>query len=145
MRQADEYPLEQFAVPHECKCRVGAPGTPAGNGNLYALTAAGRGLEVIIVGAGGAAHLPGMVAAQTGGAGHRRAGAERRAERPRLPVIHCPDAEGRPRRHGGDLRVGRGQRGLLAVAILANSRPELRAKLQACGQMAERIGRESLP
>src|SRR6476660_5989987 len=62
MRQADEV-LSQFAVPHECRV-VSAHRTPALMAE-YASTAVGRGLEVIIAGAGGAAHLPGMVAAQT--------------------------------------------------------------------------------
>jgi 5-(carboxyamino)imidazole ribonucleotide mutase len=55
--------LEQFGVPHECDV-VSAHRTP---GKLadYAATAAERGIRVIIAGAGGAAHLPGMLAAQT--------------------------------------------------------------------------------
>jgi len=55
--------LEQLGVPHEVRV-VSAHRTP----DLlfdYASTAAGRGLEVIIAGAGGAAHLPGMTAAKT--------------------------------------------------------------------------------
>lgn len=62
MRQADEI-LSQFAVPHECRV-VSAHRTP----DLmveYAKQAQDRGLEVIIAGAGGAAHLPGMVASHT--------------------------------------------------------------------------------
>jgi 5-(carboxyamino)imidazole ribonucleotide mutase len=55
--------LTQFGVPHECKV-VSAHRTPALMAE-YAAQAEGRGLEVIIAGAGGAAHLPGMVAAQT--------------------------------------------------------------------------------
>ncbi len=55
--------LDQFGVPHACEV-VSAHRTP---GKLadYALGAANRGLKVIIAGAGGAAHLPGMLAAQT--------------------------------------------------------------------------------
>lgn len=55
--------LQQLEIPHECRI-VSAHRTP----DLmfeYAQTAAGRGLEVIIAAAGGAAHLPGMVAANT--------------------------------------------------------------------------------
>jgi 5-(carboxyamino)imidazole ribonucleotide mutase len=55
--------LERFGVPHEVRV-VSAHRTP----DLmfeYAATAAARGLEVIIAGAGGAAHLPGMTAAKT--------------------------------------------------------------------------------
>ena len=55
--------LTEFGVPHECQV-VSAHRTPAWMAE-YASTAADRGLEVIIAGAGGAAHLPGMVAAQT--------------------------------------------------------------------------------
>src|SRR4051794_26224147 len=62
MRHADDI-LKQFDVPHECRV-VSAHRTPAGMAE-YASTAVDRGLEVIIAGAGGAAHLPGMVAAQT--------------------------------------------------------------------------------
>ena len=55
--------LEQFQVPHECRV-VSAHRTPQWMCE-YARTAEERGLRVIIAGAGGAAHLPGMVAAQT--------------------------------------------------------------------------------
>jgi 5-(carboxyamino)imidazole ribonucleotide mutase len=62
MSQAVEV-LKEFAVPHEAKV-VSAHRTP----DLlfeYAETAAERGIQVIIAGAGGAAHLPGMLAAKT--------------------------------------------------------------------------------
>ncbi len=62
MRFAAEI-LDQFAVPHERRV-VSAHRTPAWMCE-YATTAEERGLRVIIAGAGGAAHLPGMVAAQT--------------------------------------------------------------------------------
>lgn len=55
--------LERFAIPHECKV-VSAHRTPGFMAD-YAQSAASRGLEVIIAAAGGAAHLPGMVAAHT--------------------------------------------------------------------------------
>jgi 5-(carboxyamino)imidazole ribonucleotide mutase len=55
--------LEQFEVPHEARV-VSAHRTPDWM-NEYAKNAVGRGVKVIIAGAGGAAHLPGMVAAQT--------------------------------------------------------------------------------
>ena len=55
--------LVEFGVPHEAQI-VSAHRTPAWM-TEYATTAATRGLEVIIAGAGGAAHLPGMVAAAT--------------------------------------------------------------------------------
>src|SRR5215207_6304345 len=62
MRHADET-LTQFGVPHECQI-VSAHRTPAWL-TEFSSTAESRGLKVIIAGAGGAAHLPGMVAAQT--------------------------------------------------------------------------------
>ena len=55
--------LTEFGVPHESKV-VSAHRTPDWMAE-YAQTAVSRGLLVIIAGAGGAAHLPGMVAAQT--------------------------------------------------------------------------------
>jgi 5-(carboxyamino)imidazole ribonucleotide mutase len=55
--------LGEFDVPHEVRV-VSAHRTPAGMAE-YAQQAAGRGLRVIIAGAGGAAHLPGMVASMT--------------------------------------------------------------------------------
>jgi 5-(carboxyamino)imidazole ribonucleotide mutase len=62
MRHADET-LTQFNVPHESRI-VSAHRTPDWMCE-YAATAEGRGIEVIVAGAGGAAHLPGMVASQT--------------------------------------------------------------------------------
>jgi 5-(carboxyamino)imidazole ribonucleotide mutase len=62
MRSAEET-LTQFGVPHECRI-VSAHRTPDWMCE-YAATAEGRGIEVIVAGAGGAAHLPGMVASQT--------------------------------------------------------------------------------
>lgn len=55
--------LAEFGVPHECDV-VSAHRTPD-KLTAYARAAADRGLKVIIAGAGGAAHLPGMLAAQT--------------------------------------------------------------------------------
>jgi 5-(carboxyamino)imidazole ribonucleotide mutase len=55
--------LDQFEIAHEVRV-VSAHRTPEGMVS-YAKTAAGRGLKVIIAGAGGAAHLPGMVASLT--------------------------------------------------------------------------------
>lgn len=62
MRHASEA-LEQLGIPHECRV-VSAHRTPV-QMSAYATEAAGRGLRIIIAGAGGAAHLPGMVAAHT--------------------------------------------------------------------------------
>ena len=55
--------LKQFGVAHECRI-VSAHRTPAWM-TEYAVSAASRGLQIIIAGAGGAAHLPGMIASQT--------------------------------------------------------------------------------
>ena len=55
--------LGRFGIPHEARV-VSAHRTPALMAE-YAQGAAGRGIHVIIAGAGGAAHLPGMVAAFT--------------------------------------------------------------------------------
>lgn len=62
MREASQL-LIKLTVPHECKV-VSAHRTPDFM-VAYAKGAAGRGLKAIIAGAGGAAHLPGMIAAQT--------------------------------------------------------------------------------
>ena len=62
MRHVDEI-LTRFDVPHECRI-ISAHRTP-GLMAEFAAAAELRGIEVIIAGAGGAAHLPGMVAAQT--------------------------------------------------------------------------------
>ena len=70
MRRAADI-LEQFGVPHECRV-VSAHRTPDRMFE-YAEQAVGRGLRVIIAGAGGAAHLPGMAASKT-----------------RLPVLGVP-------------------------------------------------------
>jgi len=55
--------LGNFGIPHECQV-VSAHRTPAWMCE-FAETAASRGIQVIIAGAGGAAHLPGMIAAMT--------------------------------------------------------------------------------
>jgi len=55
--------LDDFGVPHECRV-VSAHRTPSLMAE-YAASAEQRGLQAVIAGAGGAAHLPGMVAAQT--------------------------------------------------------------------------------
>ena len=119
--------LSQFAVPHECRV-VSAHRTPAWMCE-YATTAEQRGLEVIIAGAGGAAHLPGMVAAQTvlpvlgvPIQSHALNGLDSL-----LSIVQMPG--GIP---VGTLAIGKAgaiNAALLAISILANARPELRAKL----------------
>lgn len=126
MRHADLV-LSQFDIPHECRV-VSAHRTP----ELlfeYATTAADRGLEVIIAGAGGAAHLPGMVAAQTivPVLGVPVQSAALQGLDSLLSIVQMPG--GIP---VGTLAIGKAgatNAGLLAVAILANKRPELRARL----------------
>lgn len=127
MRHADEM-LSSFGVQHECRI-VSAHRTPALMAE-FAAQAEARGIEVIIAGAGGAAHLPGMVAAQT-----------------LIPVLGVPveshalkgmDSLLSIAQMPGGIPVGTlaiGKAGatnaaLLAVAILSNSRPELRERLR---------------
>ncbi len=143
MSNTDEV-LTEFGVAHECRV-VSAHRTPELM-REYAREAERRGLEVIIAGAGGAAHLPGMVAAQT-----------------TLPVLGVPvesqAMKGLDSLYSivqmpagvpvGTLAIGRaGARNaaLLAIAILAASRPELRARLQAFRDEQEHaVGKERLP
>ena len=121
--------LESLGVEHEVKI-VSAHRTP----DLltqYANSAADRGLEVIIAGAGGAAHLPGMVAAHT-----------------MVPVLGVPIESSIL--HGvdsllsivqmpagvpvGTLAIGKAgavNAALLAAAIVARGRPEVRERLRA--------------
>jgi len=128
MRHAAEI-LEALEIPHERRI-VSAHRTPDRLVS-YAKSAAGRGLQVIIAGAGGAAHLPGMVAAMT-----------------RLPVLGVPVQSaalsgldsllsivqmpgGVP---VGTLAIGKAgakNAGLLAAAILANGDPALAGRLEA--------------
>jgi 5-(carboxyamino)imidazole ribonucleotide mutase len=140
MQRADEM-LDRFDVPHECRV-VSAHRTPAWMAE-FAASAEARGIEVIIAGAGGAAHLPGMVAAQT-----------------LLPVLGVPVKSkalkgidsllsivqmpaGVP---VGTLAIGEAgatNAALLAVAILANARPRLREKLREFREEQERQVREA--
>ncbi len=135
--------LNQFGVPHECKV-LSAHRTPAQVTQLVT-NAEGRGVEVMIAAAGGAAHLAGVVAAHT-----------------TLPVLGVPMASvlngldsllstvqmpaGIP---VGTLAIGKAgasNAALLAVAILANKRPDLREKLRAFRTaQAEKVLNETLP
>jgi len=127
MRHASEI-LNSFGVPHECRV-LSAHRTPEQT-MQYAGAAQDRGIEVIIAGAGGAAHLAGVVAAHT-----------------LLPVLGVPIES--PALRGldsllstvqmpagipvGTLGIGKAgavNAALLAVAILASHRPELRQKLR---------------
>ena len=127
MRQAGEV-LTRFGVDHECRV-LSAHRTPKETVE-YVSGAEGRGMEVMIAAAGGAAHLAGVCAAHT-----------------LLPVLGVPMESGALKGLDsllstvqmpagipvGTLAIGAaGARNaaLLAVAILANSRPELRERLR---------------
>ena len=143
MRHAAEA-LQEFGVPHECRV-ISAHRTPD-LAMEYSRSAESRGLEVIIAGAGGAAHLAGVVAALT-----------------MLPVLGVPIQSkslsgldsllsmvqmpgGIP---VGTLAIGEAgakNAGLFAVRILAGSRPELRKKLHAYHEeMAQKVKAQTLP
>ena len=143
MRHTDET-LTQFGVAHECRV-LSAHRTPNETAD-YTKSADQRGLQVIIAGAGGAAHLAGVIAAYT-----------------LLPVIGVPmpsqtlnglDSLLSMVQMPGGVPVGTtaiGKAGainaaLLAVRILATTRPELREKLRAFQQeQADKVLRETLP
>jgi 5-(carboxyamino)imidazole ribonucleotide mutase len=142
MRHADEI-LNEFGVAHERRI-VSAHRTPAWMAE-YATTAAGRGLEVIIAGAGGAAHLPGMVAAQTvlPVIGVPVQSAALNGLDSLLSIVQMP--KGVPVATVAIGPAGAANAGLLAVAILATSRPELRAKLAAYREsIAASVRRDAL-
>jgi len=119
--------LEELGIPHEVEV-ISAHRTPDRLFE-YAVAAQERGLEVIIAGAGGAAHLPGMCASQTV-----------------LPVLGVPVESKALKGMDSLLSIAQMPAGvpvgtlaigpagaknaaLLAIAILANSRPDLRKKL----------------
>ena len=142
MRHADEV-LTRFNIPHESRV-VSAHRTPAAMAE-YATTAIARGLEVIIAGAGGAAHLPGMVAAQTvlPVIGVPVQSAALAGLDSLLSIVQMP--KGVPVATVAIGEAGATNAGLLAVSILATSRPELRARLEAYRvEIADAVGRDSL-
>ena len=125
--------------------RVGASDAGAGWPNTRR-TAAERGLEVIIAGAGGAAHLPGMVAAHTvlPVIGVPVQSAALNGLDSLLSIVQMP--KGVPVATVAIGAAGAANAGLLAVAILATSRPDLRAKLQATATRSrDAVRRDSLP
>jgi 5-(carboxyamino)imidazole ribonucleotide mutase len=128
MRKAADV-LTEFGVPHERRI-VSAHRTPSWMAE-YAASAAGRGLAVIIAGAGGAAHLPGMVAAQTvlPVIGVPIQSAALNGLDSLLSIVQMP--RGVPVATVAIGAAGAANAGLLAVAILAISRPDLRARLEA--------------
>ena len=136
--------LERFNVPHD-RHIVSAHRTPVWMAE-FASRAEANGLEVIIAGAGGAAHLPGMVAAHTTlpVLGVPVQSAALQGLDSLLSIVQMPG--GVP---VGTLAIGKAgatNAGLLAVSILANSRPELRAMMRAYrDEQANRVRQEQLP
>ena len=121
--------LVELGVPHEVRV-VSAHRTPDWMFE-YAETAEARGLEVIIAGAGGAAHLPGMLAAKTlvPVLGVPIPATMLNGVDSLLSIVQMP--KGVP---VGTLAIGKpgaANAALLAMAILATHRPELREKLRA--------------
>ena len=135
--------LTRFGVPHECRV-LSAHRTPLETAE-YVSAAEGRGVEVVIAAAGGAAHLAGVCAAHTvlPVLGVPMESAALMGMDSLLSTVQMP--AGIP---VGTLAIGpAGARNaaLLAVAILANSRPELRAKLKAFrGEQRDKVLGESL-
>ena len=143
MQRADEV-LRDFEVPHECRV-VSAHRTPELLAQ-YAREAESRGIEVIIAGAGGAAHLPGMLAAHTTlpvlgvpVESHALKGLDSL-----LSIVQMPG--GIP---VGTLAIGKpgaANAALLAMAILALTRAPLRERLrqfraeQTAKVMQEKLG-----
>jgi len=128
--------LNQFDIPNEIAI-VSAHRTPD-RMFRFAEEAAGRGIEVIIAGAGGAAHLPGMVAAKTvvpviGVPVESRA---LKGMDSLLSIVQMP--RGVPVATVAIGTAGATNAGLLAAQILANSRPDLRARLEAHRAQAAR-------
>ena len=128
MSQADQI-LTDFGVPHETRI-VSAHRTPQWMAE-YASSASERGLEVIIAGAGGAAHLPGMVASHTvlPVIGVPVKSAALNGLDSLLSIVQMP--KGIP---VGTLAIGdagAANAGLLAAAIIALHDPAVAAKLDA--------------
>ena len=142
MRHASEM-LTRFAVPHESLV-VSAHRTPQYMAE-FAASAESRGLEAIIAGAGGAAHLPGMVAAQTlvpvlGVPVESRA---LKGMDSLLSIVQMPG--GIPVATLAIGTAGATNAALLAIAILGNTRPELREKLRKFrDEQASKVRQDSL-
>ncbi len=131
MARASEV-LKKLEIAHECKV-VSAHRTPDWMAE-YAKSAAGRGLEVIIAAAGGAAHLPGMVAAHTSVPvlGVPIKSSVLNGVDSLLSIVQMP--AGIP---VGTLAIGNAgasNAALLAAAILGNKYPEIRQRLDVFRQ-----------
>ena len=136
--------LEEFGVAHLARV-ISAHRTPHAMSE-FALGAREAGIEVIIAGAGGAAHLPGMIAAHTS-----------------VPVLGVPVQSKALSGMDSLLSIvqmpagipvatlaigvaGATNAGLLAVAILANTRPDLRRKLDEFRQrQSEKVAASPIP
>jgi 5-(carboxyamino)imidazole ribonucleotide mutase len=143
MKHAAEM-LERFGIPHE-KHIVSAHRTPDWLAE-FASGAEAKGLQVIIAGAGGAAHLPGMVAAHTvlPVLGVPVQSAALQGLDSLLSIVQMPG--GVPVATLAIGKAGATNAGLLAVSILATSRAELRARLKAFrAEQTERVRQERLP
>src|ERR1700757_3712739 len=137
MRAADEM-LTKFGVAHESRV-MSAHRTP-GVVAEYASGAAARGLQVIIAGAGGAAHLAGVVAAHTilPVIGVPMQSAALNGIDSLLSTVQMP--KGIPVATVAIGAPGAANAGLLAVAILGTASPELRTKLQSYrAQLADEV------
>lgn len=143
MRHAAEK-LEAFGVPHVCRI-VSAHRTP----DLMAEFARGaesEGIEVIIAAAGGAAHLPGMVAAHTAlpVLGVPIESAVLRGVDSLLSIVQMP--AGIPVATLAIGKAGAVNAALLAVSILANKYPGYREKLHAFrAEQTQRVLADRLP
>ena len=126
MQQAEQF-LQQFSIPYEIRV-VSAHRTP----DLmfeYAENARTRGLKAIIAGAGGAAHLPGMVAAKTTVPvlGVPVPSKYLRGEDSLLSIVQMP--KGVPVATFAIGEAGAANAALFAISLLANDNPELAQKL----------------
>jgi 5-(carboxyamino)imidazole ribonucleotide mutase len=143
MRHASET-LVQFGVAHECRV-VSAHRTPGWMAE-YASQAAGRGLEVLIAGAGGAAHLPGMTAANTTlpVLGVPVESAALKGLDSLLSIVQMPG--GVPVATFAIGKAGATNAALFAVSILAGRRPDLAQRLAAYREeQTRRVLSEELP
>src|SRR5262245_38727074 len=136
--------LERFGVVHE-RHIVSAHRTPVWMAE-FASQAEQRGIEVIIAGAGGAAHLPGMVAAHTvlPVLGVPVQSAALNGLDSLLSIVQMPG--GVPVATLAIGKAGATNAGLLAVSIISGSRPELRERLRAFREEQTRnVRQERLP
>ena len=136
--------LDRFNVPYE-KHVVSAHRTPVWMAE-FAHGAEARGVQVIIAGAGGAAHLPGMTAAHTvlPVLGVPVQSAALNGLDSLLSIVQMPG--GIPVATLAIGKAGATNAGLLAVSILALSRPDLRAQLHAFrAEQTAKVREDRLP